>query len=150
MTDQERCGYRKDDGERCRAPMGLCSSCGFCRAHCYYDEACDYTEEEVRQARAKGGYAAARIGTLRTEELPPLESADAAETWCDVVGRAAATDRISAEAANAALRAVKEWRQARESGKVSDRIEAMQEALSEWRATGDPEPMLELVNGDDE
>lgn len=129
------------------APFGLCSSCGHCRAHCDYRSECDYDEDEVRESRAAGGHATARAGSLQTEELPPLDSAAAAEVWCDVVGRAAATDRIGADAANAALRAVKEWRQAREAGKVSDRLNALTDALDQWRETGDPAPVLKLVDG---
>lgn len=94
----------------------------------------------------KGGHARARGRQgMVDEDLPPLDSHAAAETWSDRIGRAAATGKIGASAANAALRAVKEWREAHEAGEVSDRLEELLGALAEWRRSGDPRPVLELV-----
>lgn len=141
MSSDEVCGFEKEDGDTCGVSFGLCD----CHGECFSHSPC--REEDRREARSRGGVATARGAGIRTDELPPLTSASAAEHWCDVVGRAAVTDRLSAEAANAALRAVKEWRQARETGEVTDRLEALQDALAQWRKTGDPEPVLELVDG---
>lgn len=135
------CGFEKEDGDTCRTEFGLCS----CHGECFSHAPC---RKEAREAaRQKGGHNAARAGPLQADDLPPLHSAEAAEVWCDVVGRAAATKRINADAANAALRAVREWRQARETGEMSDRLEALTDALARWRETGDPEPVLDLVDG---
>lgn len=95
----------------------------------------------------KGGTAKSKQKGLRDVELPPLVDHAAAETWSDRIGRAAATGRIGSRAANAALRAVREWRQAHDAGAVSERLEELLDALAEWRETGDPEPVLELVEG---
>lgn len=145
--DKERCGFEKDDGDTCGTGIGLCGECGRCRNHCDYARACRYSEHEVVESRKRGGAASAKKGPLRDADLPPLVDHDAAETWTDAIGRAAATGRIGANAANAALRAVKEWREAHDAGRLSDRLEALTDALAEWRKTGDPEPVLELVDG---
>lgn len=141
----ERCGYEKDDGEQCRSHIGLCEEpdCGRCIAHC------PHREETAQEARSQGGKATARKQKpdgLRRDELPPLESPQDAEAWCDAVGRAVVTGRVGHNEANAALRAVREWRESHESGQVSERLEALMNALAEWRKTGDPEPVMELVD----
>lgn len=144
-VDQPKCGTIKDDGTPCRSWVA-CERCEKCWSHC------DHREEERREAQRRGAATTnsrAREGEgLAPSELPPLDSHEAAETWTDAIGRAAATGRLSASAAQAALRAVREWRESRDAGQVSERLEALTDALAEWRKTGDPEPVLELVDGD--
>lgn len=97
----------------------------------------------------KGARATARKfhGGLSPGELPPLTSHAAAEIWTDRIGRAAACGTMPSTAAQAALRAVREWREAHESGAVSERLDGLLTALAEWRKTGDPSPVLKLVEG---
>lgn len=148
MSDEAtRCRHEREDGTRCGTSFGLCPECGRCWNHCEHRE-----EERTEAARrgAKRSHEVQRRGKgLELHELPPLTSHAAAEAWTDAIGRAAATGRLSAAAANAALRAVKEWRESRSSGAVSDRLDALTDALAEWRKTGDPKPVLELVEGGD-
>lgn len=145
MSD-EVCGAEKKDGEgTCSIDFGLCDCHGLCFAH----SPC--RQEELHEARSKGAAVTAAKreegAGLAPSELPPLDSHEAAEVWTDSIGRAAATGRLSASAAQAALRAVREWRESRDAGQVSERLEALTDALAEWRRTGDPEPVLELVDG---
>ena len=144
MNEPRQCAHVKGDGERCGVTFGL-SDAGLCYNH-------DPERAEARQeAKSRGGKATAkkqRKGTgLDMDELPPLVSHEAAETWTDVIGRAAATGRLSSSAANAALRAVKEWRESHDAGAVSERLDALTAAMRKWRKTGDPAPVLELVKG---
>lgn len=151
MNDDQRCGAETNEGEPCRAPVALCSNCGRCRMHCAYDEGCDYDEEEVSASRSRGAQttnAKNRGDGLAPHELPPLTSHEAAEKWCAVVGQAAATGRLSSSAANAVLRSVQTWMDARDEGRVSEKIEALEDALAEWRKTGSPEAVLEVVEGE--
>lgn len=143
MAPDRSCKATKDDGTPCGAPASVVDpETGLCPAH-------DPEREEERRAAArKGGKATARRfsgGNLEADELPPLTSAQAAERWCDVVGRAVVTGRLSHTAGQAALRAVREWRESRDKGQVSQRLEALLDALETWKDTGDPEPVLELV-----
>lgn len=143
MPPDHNCKGTRDDGTPCGAPSNLVDpETGRCPAHQ------EGARERLREAARKGGEATARRlqgKALDPEELPPLESAGAAEAWCDVVGRAAVTGRIGHNEAKAALRAVREWRESRKSGEVSERLERLLDALEEWRKTGKEEPVLELV-----
>lgn len=139
---RETCRATKDDGTPCESP--ITGPEGLCPAHR------EGGRKKLREAARKGGQATARRlsdGGLDPDELPPLEDAQAAEIWCDVVGRAVVTGRLSHTAGQAALRAVREWRESHDKGKVSERLDSLMDALSEWRQTGDPEPVLELVEG---
>lgn len=136
----DTCKGTRDDGEPCESP--IVGSDGYCPAHR------EGGRERLREAAQKGGETTARRvrgNALDADELPPLESPQAAETWCDVVGRAVVTGRLSHNQGKAALRAVREWRESHEAGRVSERLDELTEALAEWRRTGDPEPVLELV-----
>lgn len=135
------CKGETDAGEPCESPF--VGDDGYCPAHR------PGGREKLREAGRKGGQAMAQrlsAAGLDPDDLPPLTSHDAAETWTDVVGRAAATGKLSSSAANAALRAVSIWEDVRESGEVSERLEALLDALQTWRNTGDESAVLELVN----
>lgn len=137
---RDTCRGTRDDGEPCGSPV--VGPDGFCPAHG------EDGSEKMRKIGRKGAQATARKlqrGGLGEDELPPLESHAAAETWCDAVGRAAVTGRIGHNEARAALRAVKEWRESRGEGEMSERLEALTDALAEWKRTGDPAPVLEIV-----
>lgn len=139
MADRT-CNATKDDGSPCESPF--VGEDGFCPAHR------PGGREKLREAAKKGGEVTRKrfkAKALGADELPALTSAQAAETWCDKVGRAVVTGRLSHNQAQAALRAVREWRESHESGRMSERFEALTDALSRWKETGDPEPVLELV-----
>lgn len=141
MTD-ERCQHVKDDGERCRVDWDL-SDDGLCIHHD------PERREAMQENRRKGGLATARKlkgKGLDPAELPALESHRAAETWCDVVGRAVAEGRLGHNEGRTILRAVREWRESHDAGEVTEQIEEMREALSEWKATGSPDRILALVD----
>lgn len=145
MPPEERtCRETTTDGAPCRAPANLVDpETGLCPSH---DPA---NRERIREAAKKGAEATAnrlRGDGLDPDALPPLEGHDAAETWCDVVGRAVAGGTLGHNEGRTVLRAVKEWRESRDAGAVSDRLERLTEALAEWKRTGDPAPVLEVVD----
>lgn len=136
MTDSEqRCGHPKDDGEPCPTPIALCSSCGRCRSHCAYSEACDYSEEQVRAARSKGARArnAKARGDdpagLEPDELPPLKDHDAAKSWLEVIGRAVTTGRLGNREAQAAIRAVHTWLNAEAEQVTREELDELRSAV---------------------
>lgn len=145
-TDKRQCKGTNGEGEPCQTP--IVQSNGWCRAH-------DPSPEAIaRRAEAslRGGVTTTKLkkqqeGGLTDEELPPITSAQVAEQWAETIGRAAATGRISASAAGAALRALSEWRAANQAGRLSSRLAALTDALAEWRKSGDPAPVLKLVEG---
>lgn len=133
-------GCREDD---CGAPENLVDpATGYCPSHS------PGASQRLSEAGRKGGKTTAKrmaAEGLEEGELPPLENAEAAETWCDVLGRAVVTGRLTHHQGKAALRAVREWRESHESGEVSERLDRLMDALSEWRETGSPDPVLELI-----
>ena len=141
-----RCQATNANGEPCGAPESMVDAeTELCPAHT------EEGAERLRKAARKGGEATKRKmqgKKLDPDELPPLVSARAAETWCDVVGRAVVTGRIGHNEGKAALRAVREWRESHKSGAVTERLEKLLDALDEWRRTGKKEPVLELVEGE--
>lgn len=137
---RETCRGTRADGAPCRSPV--VGPDGYCPAHA------EDGRERMAEIGRKGAEATARRragGGLDPDELPPLESAEAAETWCDVIGRAVVTGRIGHNEGKAALRAVREWRESHEAGEVEERVDALMDALAEWRESGSPEPVLELI-----
>lgn len=145
MPSERNCRHVKADGTRCQAPSQFVNpETSVCWTHS------EEGQEKAREAARKGGEATARKlrgKALQEGELPPLTDAGAAETWCDIVGRAVVTGRLSHNQAQAALRAVREWRESHETSEVSDRLDALMDALQAWRETGDPQPVLQLVDG---
>lgn len=131
MVRDRQCKGTLADGARCGAPQGLVDPLsGYCRAH---DPA---TEEERLAASRRGGEATrARYSrALQAEDLPTLDSPQAAARWCDIIGRAAATGRLSASAAQAALRSVSECLRAIEAGDTAERLDALQEQVAGLRS----------------
>lgn len=144
MSEHTQCVHVKDDGERCQSSVAL-SDAGLCFMH---DPA---RAEAAARARKLGNEAvkakAREERGLEDAELPPLDSHASAERWADVVGRAVASGRLDASAGNVMMRCVREWREARSDGAVSDQLDALTSALNEWRQTGSPERVLALVEG---
>lgn len=136
MPGCDNCGSATADED------GLCKGCRIER-----DEGPEARKRYYRELGRKGGYASGTgRGGLDRDELPPLDSHDAAETWCDAVGRAVVVGRIGHNEAKAALRAVREWRESRDQGAMSERLDALTDALAEWKRTGDPSPVLEVID----
>jgi site-specific recombinase len=63
----------------------------------------------------------------------------------EAVVRAVATGKLGHNEGKAVVRGIREWLRAHEAGAVTDRLDALLDALAEWRETGDPAPVLELV-----
>lgn len=145
MSTELRCAKRAADGSRCKAPPNLVNpSTNLCPAHS------PGAAERLREAGRRGGAAQARKikpTGLEEDELPPLDSPQAAERWLEAVGRAVATGRLSQGAGRTVVSSVRAWLKAHESGHVSERLEKLMDALASWRKTGDPEPVLKLVDG---
>lgn len=146
--EERRCQATTSEGSPCGAPPKLVDSeTGLCPSHD------PDNREALREAARKGAAASkaqrsqGRSRGLDPSELPPLEDPAAAEVWCDRVGRAVVTGRLTHNQGKAALRAVREWRESHETGRVSERLDELTEALAEWRRTGDPSPVLEIVEG---
>jgi len=143
MAPDGTCQGTRLDGSPCEAPDRLVDDeTGFCPAHS------PGGRERLSEAGKKGAAATAkklRGQGLDPDDLPPLVSHEAAEVWEDRIGRAAATGRIPASAAQAGLRAVREWRETREAGKVSAKLEALDKAMQRWRETGDPKAVMDLL-----
>lgn len=136
------CRATNADGEPCESPV--VGPDGYCPAH-----RPDGGSEHMSELGKRGAESTAnklRSDGIDPDELPDLDSPSAAETWCDVVGRAVVVGRIGHNEAKAALRAVREWRESHETGQLSDRLGALEEALAEWRETGDPTPVLEVID----
>lgn len=127
-VDQRRCAHVGEDGDQCRVTGGLVDpDTGFCFSH---DPS---REEERRAARERGGMRTAlrakKSKALDPDELGPLETPRDAVRWCRIVGAATATGRLSASAANAALRAISEWRAAHEQAELLEELEDLKSAL---------------------
>lgn len=130
MTKGSICGHEKDDGQTCEADFGLCPDCGKCWSHC------PHRAEERQEARKRGGQATKRrygATGLRDEELPPLESPQAAERWLEIVGRAVGTGRLAYQDGKAVVMAVKEFLRAHERGAMEEELQELREQVAELR-----------------
>lgn len=145
MPSELTCEYVKDNGEPCGAPASLVDpETRLCWTHS------EEGREKIREAASKGGQATARRlkgKALDEEELPPLDSPQAAERWLEAVGRAVATGKLGHNEGRTVVKAVREFLRAHDAGQVSERLDRIMDALAEWRKTGDPAPVLELVKG---
>lgn len=144
MPPERRCSATRDDGEPCRAPSQFVDPrTGLCWTHS------EEGRELVREAARRGGQATARRngGGLHEDELPELHTPQDAARFLEAVVRAVTTGRLGHHEAKAAVRGVREWLRAHEAGEVTDRLDDLMDALAQWRETGDPAPVLELVEG---
>lgn len=143
MPPERTCGATRADGSPCGAPSSFVDpATGLCPAHA------EDASERLREAARKGGEATARRlrrEGLEEDELPALESPRAAERWLEAVGRAVATGRLGHNEGRTVVRAVREFLRAHEAGEVTERLDALMDALARWRETGSPEPVLELI-----
>lgn len=131
-----RCKAERADGSPCKTPERFVDpDTGYCPSH-GPDAA-----ERLSEAGRKGAEATNRRyrgEKLSEEELPPLDSPQAAEIWLENVGRAIATGRLSSAEGNAVKSTVREWLRAREAGEMQDRIEELEEKLEKARNGGGP------------
>lgn len=130
------CKATREDGTPCKAPENMVDpETGLCPSH--RDDAAERLSEYGRRG-AEATNRRYRGEKLSEEELPPLDSPQAAEIWLENVGRAIATGRLSSAEGNAVKSTVREWLRAREAGEQQERIEALEEALERARNGGAP------------
>ena len=91
-------------------------------------------KERFERAR-KGGEMSARGRRpgLSERELPPLRGPKTAAKWAEEIGRAVASNRITAAAGSATLKAVKLHLQAREATEVETRLRKLSKKLDELK-----------------
>lgn len=139
------CRGEKADGSPCGAPENLVDpETGFCPAHD------PDNRERVREAARKGGEATRRRhrgerGVDTRGDKWSLETYADAKTWLEAIARAVLAGKVSHHEAKAAIKAIDSWMDAHEAGEVTDRLDELGDALAEWKETGDPSPVLELV-----
>lgn len=134
----ENCGAKGPGAD------GLCKPCRI-EKHEGAEAKRKYLSELGRKG-AKTANARRKKG-LDIGELPPLRHPRDAEVWAEAVARAVGNGRLKASAGNTVLRALKSWMEARGAGDMAERLEAFERAFLEWRETGDPEPVLEVIEG---
>ena len=93
MTGELRCRETTGDGSPCRAPASLVNpETRYCPSHD------PRHRERLREAGRKGGEAMARRFKrkgLDEDELPPLNSPEAAELWLECIGLALSKGVVS-------------------------------------------------------
>lgn len=137
-----RCAHVRDDGSRCGTTFGLCD----CHGKCFSHAPC--RADELREAQRRGGISAHRAdGSLDADDLPPLRGPRDAEAWLAALATARVEGRITTSLSAEVRKVLKAWLDAHDAGRVSDRLDALTDALAKWRETGDPSPVLELVEG---
>lgn len=116
-----------------RVPTGDDGLCAACRA--VQEGEFETREEYFAEIGRKGGKNSKRrttnAGLLDPDELPPLDSFEAAETWLDLAGRAVATGRPTDRRAQAVIRAVSEFRDLRSERLSQEELEALRERVEE-------------------
>lgn len=134
MVQEPRCQAKKADGTPCLAPSSLVDPVsGFCASH---DPA---KRDRILAAARRGGEANRRklqAPGLGPDELPPLESPQAAERWLEILGKAVATGRLGHHEATAIVRAVREFLRAHEAGSMADKVEELQAKVRKLKRGG--------------
>lgn len=128
MSDKPRtCRATKDNGEPCQSPF--VQDNGFCAAH---DPEAD--PGEMRRRGRRGGEVTKermqRHQGLDPDELPELVTHADAKAWLEIVGRAVTTGRLETNAANAAIRAIREWVQAHQGEVYDEKLKEIEEQLA--------------------
>lgn len=138
MPPERTCSETTADGTPCGAPSNLVDpSTGLCPSHD------PENRERIREAARKGAEAKNRkdrIPGLDDDDLPPLDSPQAAAKWCEVAGRAVATGRLGHHEAKAVVRAVREFLRSHDAGEIADRVEELQTKVAALKR-GDLEVM---------
>lgn len=109
---------------------GLCAACRAVKEGEY-----ESREEYFAAIGRKGGKNSRRrttdAGLLDPDELPPLDSFEAAETWLDLVGRAVATGRLTDRRAQAVIRAVSEFKDLRGERLAKEKVQELEDRIEE-------------------
>lgn len=128
VPQERQCQGTNADGSPCGSPASFVDpESGFCPSHD------PDNREKIREAARKGGQAMARRMEkkgLGDDELPPLDSPQAAERWLEATGRAVATGRLAHNEGKAVARLIREWLRAREAGEVAARMEELEEKMA--------------------
>lgn len=95
------------------------------------------TRAKRRRLRSKG--------RLDIENLGPLNQPEDAQRWAEAAVVAVATGGLTAPEAQAVRSLLREWREAHQAGQVTSQLRQLTDALREWRRTGDPTEVLQLV-----
>ena len=124
-----RCKAKNADGNPCRAPEGMVDPITrYCPAHR------PGATERLREAGKKGAEVSTRLKQkatgLSSDELPPLDSPQAAATWLEAIGRAVACGRLANRDAVAATKAVREWLRAHEAGTVTEQVDELRRKVA--------------------
>lgn len=131
MAPDRSCSHTYEDGRPCDAPSNFVDpETGYCPAH-----GPNASERMAEQGR-KGAETTAkklRGEGLDPDDLPPLDSPQAAERWLEAVGRAVATGELSHNAGKAVARLVREFLRAREAGTVAEEIEELRDKVAALR-----------------
>ena len=93
-TLMARCRAKNAEGKPCRAPEGMVDPITrYCPAHR------PGATERLREAGKTGAEVSTRLKQkatgLSSDELPPLDSPQAAATWLEAIGRAVACGRLA-------------------------------------------------------
>jgi len=131
-TRQPRqCSEKTRDGSPCGAPREFVDpDTGLCPAHS------PGGTDRLRDAGRKGAAATAkklRGGGLDPDELPSLDSPQAAAVWLEAIGRAVACGRLANRDAVAATKAVREWLRAHEAGTVAEQVTELRQKVEELK-----------------
>lgn len=128
MAPDRTCSATNVDGSPCGAPSAFVDpETGLCPSHD------PENRERIREAARKGAKATARKlrgEGLEDDELPPLDSPQAAEKWCEIVARAVATGRISHNAGRTLARLVREFLRSHDAGAVADQVDDLREKVA--------------------
>lgn len=143
VAPERSCEATTAEGEPCGAPSAFVDpETGRCPAHS------EDGSEEMRERGRRGAEATARRHHRRGMETPAgwtLDSYEDAERWLELCVRGALSGKIDHKQVRAAVKAIEAWMRARDEGEVAGRLDDLADALAEWRRTGDPAPVLELV-----
>lgn len=126
MSESEQEPQRCAEPE-CNSPVVM--DHGYCFRHS--PDPADQERAAAASLRGAMTTKARRKRGLDHDELGPLKSPGDAERWCQVVGLAVATGRLSGTAAQAVLRAVSQWQAAREAGELAERLARLEQAAGQ-------------------
>lgn len=122
MADRT-CNGTNDAGDPCGAPPAVVGDDGWCDAH-----RPGSGKSEMSKRGQRGGLAATaknRSPGLDPDDLPPLDSPEAAKQWAEIVGRNVASGRLGRSEGNTILKAISRWLSAEEHREAKEALEEM-------------------------
>ena len=129
QSNGRQCKGTTTDGERCVAPSALVVYDGFCYSHTdnpaivQHRAAANLRGGLTTKARSKQAFAKDMAA------LPPLTDIAAAELWAAAIVKATLGGQLTGPASQAALRGVREFRNAHEQNKLVKRLAELEEKL---------------------